>query len=62
MSLLFVFAFGMGTLLIILGTSAGLLANLPRSGMWMTRVSHISGWIMIGVGEYLLIQAGMLWG
>ena len=62
MSLLFVFAFGMGTLLIILGTSAGLLANLPRSGMWMTRVSHISGWIMIGVGEYLLIQAGILWG
>ena len=62
MSLLFVFAFGMGTLLIILGTSAGLLANLPRSGMWMTRVSHISGWIMIGAGEYLLIQAGILWG
>ncbi len=62
MSLLFVFAFGMGTLLIILGTSAGLLANLPRSGMWMTRMSHISGWIMIGAGEYLLIQAGILWG
>ena len=62
MSLLFVFAIGMGTLLIILGTSAGLLVNFPRSGMWMTRVNHIFGWIMLGVGEYLLVQAGMLWG
>ncbi|HOF05807.1 MAG TPA: cytochrome c biogenesis protein CcdA [Syntrophales bacterium] len=62
MSLLFVFSFGMGTLLIILGTSAGVLANLPRSGMWMTRVSKFFGWLMIAAGEYFLIQAGMLWG
>ena len=61
-TLLFVFAFGMGTLLIILGTFAGLLANLPRSGPWMVRVSHLFGWIMIGAGEYFLIQAGVLWG
>ena len=61
-TLLFVFAFGMGTLLIILGTSAGMLANMPRSGMWMTRVSRIFGWIMIGAGEYFLIQAGIMWG
>jgi thiol:disulfide interchange protein DsbD len=51
----------MGTLLIILGTFAGLLASLPKSGMWMTRVSHISGWILLAVGEYFLIEAGMLW-
>jgi thiol:disulfide interchange protein DsbD len=60
-SLFFIFAFGMGTLLIILGTFAGLLASLPKSGMWMTRVSHISGWILLAVGEYFLIEAGMLW-
>jgi thiol:disulfide interchange protein DsbD len=54
-SLFFIFAFGMGTLLIILGTFAGLLASLPKSGMWMTRVSHISGWILLAVGEYFLI-------
>lgn len=59
--LLFVFSLGMGTLLIILGAFAGLLAGLPRSGPWMTRVNHIFGWIMIAVGEYFLIQAGMLW-
>ena len=62
MSLLFVFAFGMGTLLMILGTFAGLLANLPKSGPWKTKISHLFGWIMFAAGEYFLIQAGMLWG
>ena len=62
MSLLFVFAFGMGTLLMILGTFAGLLANLPKSGPWMAKISHLFGWIMFAAGEYFLIQAGMLWG
>jgi thiol:disulfide interchange protein DsbD len=61
-SLLFVFALGMGTLLIILGTCAGLLTSLPKSGMWMTRFSHISGWILLAMGEYFLIQAGSFWG
>jgi cytochrome c-type biogenesis protein len=60
-ALLFVFALGMGTLLIILGVFAGLIANLPKSGLWMTRVSHLCGWLMLGIGEYFLIQAGMLW-
>jgi len=60
-SLLFVFALGMGTLLIILGTFAGLLTSLPKSGMWMTRISHISGWILLAMGEYFLIQAGSFW-
>jgi thiol:disulfide interchange protein DsbD len=59
---LFVFAFGLGTFLIILGTFAGLLANLPRSGPWMVRITHLFGWILIGTGEYFLIQSGVLWG
>ncbi|MCX5841618.1 MAG: sulfite exporter TauE/SafE family protein [Deltaproteobacteria bacterium] len=61
-TLLFVFAFGLGTFLIILGTFAGLLANLPRSGPWMVRITHLFGWILIGTGEYFLIQSGVLWG
>jgi len=61
MGLLFVFAFGMGTLLIILGTFAGILASMPRSGIWMTKINRIFGWIMIGAGEYYLIIAGSLW-
>lgn len=62
MGLLFVFSFGMGTLLILLGTFSALLAGLPKSGMWMERVRKILGWILIGSGEYFLIQAGILWG
>lgn len=59
-SLLFVFAFGMGTLLIIAGTFAGLIAALPRSGEWMTKIKYIFGWILIGAGEYFLYMAGTL--
>jgi thiol:disulfide interchange protein DsbD len=60
MSLLFVFAFGMGTLLIIAGTFAGLIAALPRSGNWMTKINHVFGWILIGAAEYFLYTAGAL--
>ena len=60
MSLLFVFAFGMGTLLIIVGTFAGLLAALPRSGKWMAHLTHVFGVILIGAGEYFLYTAGTL--
>jgi cytochrome c-type biogenesis protein len=60
-SLMFVFALGIGTLLILLGTFAGLLAGMPRSGAWMVRVSHFFGWILLGTGEYFLINAGILW-
>ena len=60
MSLLFVFAFGMGTLLIIAGTFAGMIAALPRSGKWMTKINFIFGWILIGAGEYFLYTAGTL--
>jgi len=61
MSLLFVFSLGMGTLLIVLGTFAGLLSSLPGSGEWMTMVNRLSGWILLAMGEYFLINAGMLW-
>jgi cytochrome c-type biogenesis protein len=60
-SLMFVFALGMGTLLIFLGTFSSLLAGMPRSGRWMVRISQLFGWILIGTGEYFLINAGMLW-
>ncbi len=60
MSLLFVFAFGMGTLLIIAGTFAGIIAALPRTGKWMTKINYVFGWILIGAGEYFLYTAGTL--
>ncbi len=57
-TVLFVFALGMGALMIALGTFGGALAALPRSGQWMVTVKKTFGVIMILVAEYLLIQAG----
>jgi thiol:disulfide interchange protein len=58
--LLFVFAFGMGVLLIGVGTFSGLMASMPRSGNWMVNIKKGLGWIMIILAEYFLIQAGKL--
>ena len=58
MSLLFTFAFGTGTLLIVLGTFTSLLTGMPKSGAWMVRINHLSGWILLAMGEYFLIKAG----
>jgi thiol:disulfide interchange protein DsbD len=60
-ALMFVFACGMGTLLILAGTFAGLLAGIPKSGAWMVRINRLFGWMLLGTGEYFLIHAGMLW-
>jgi len=60
-SLMFVFGFGMGTLLVLVGTFAGFLSAIPKSGVWMTRMTTIFGWVLLGAGEYFLIHAGMLW-
>lgn len=59
-SLLFVFALGMGTLLLAAGTFSGLLANLPKSGKWTETVKKGFGLFLILVGEYFLVEAGKL--
>ena len=58
--LLFVFAFGMGTLLILVGTFAGLISSIPRSGVWMTYVTRVFGVILIGAAEFFLYTARKL--
>lgn len=58
--LLFIFAFGMGTLLILVGTFAGFISSLPRSGAWMAIITRIFGVILIGSAEYFLYTAGTL--
>ncbi|MHC4592379.1 MAG: cytochrome c biogenesis protein CcdA [Planctomycetota bacterium] len=57
---LFSFAMGMGVLLILIGTSAGLLAALPKSGRWMECVEKVMGWGMLILGEYFVIRGGYL--
>ena len=57
-SLLFVFALGMGFVLVLIGTFSGLLANLPKSGRWTEAVRKGFGFLMILAGEYFLLEAG----
>lgn len=59
-SLLFVFGYGVGFLMIILGTFTGLLTSIPKSGAWLDRVKKIFGWLLILAAEYLLIKMGGL--
>lgn len=61
MALLFLFAYGMGTLVILVGTFTGLLTSLPKSGVWMGRVQKIFAILMIIVAELFFVQAGELW-
>lgn len=59
-SLLFVFALGMGGLIILLGTFAGLIGSLPRSGKWLEAVKRAFGVLLLLSAEYLFVQAGKL--
>ena len=60
MTLLFVFSIGLGTLLIIVGTFAGLMSSMPKTGKWSVAIKKIFGYLMIAAGEYFLVQAGIL--
>ncbi|MFA6379145.1 MAG: cytochrome c biogenesis protein CcdA [Candidatus Omnitrophota bacterium] len=62
LSLLFVFSYGVGFSLILVGTFSGLLVKLPRSGKWLLRVKQISAAILFLVALYFLIKALSLFG
>jgi len=57
-SLLFTYAFGMGLLLLLVGTFTGLAASLPKSGRWLNIIKKIFGLILIACAEYFIIRAG----
>ncbi|MDR4507919.1 MAG: sulfite exporter TauE/SafE family protein [Candidatus Brocadiaceae bacterium] len=52
--MLFVFAWGLGVLLIVLGTFSGAIRALPKSGGWMETVERIFGLLLIGAALYYL--------
>ena len=60
-TLLFAFGYGVGFLMILLGTFTGLLSSLPRSGVWLERVKKGFGWIMILAAAYLFVKTGGRW-
>jgi thiol:disulfide interchange protein DsbD len=53
-SLLFVFALGLGLLLLLLGIFSGLLTSLPRAGAWMDRIKKGFGVAMILIGAWFI--------
>ncbi len=59
-SLLFVFSYGLGASLILVGTFSGLLANLPKSGKWLVRIKQVCGLVLLIAAEIFLIKAGRL--
>ncbi|MFN7684850.1 MAG: cytochrome c biogenesis protein CcdA [Oligoflexia bacterium] len=59
--LMLAFALGIGTLLLLIAFFTGFVQFIPRSGVWMERVKLASGLLLLGVGHYLVFQAGNLW-
>ncbi len=51
-SLLFVFSYGMGTSLILVGTFSGLLARLPKSGFWLVIIQKGCAGILLLASLY----------
>jgi cytochrome c-type biogenesis protein len=58
--LLFAFAYGMGAILILIGTFSGLASKIPKSGAWMNKVKLFFALLMFGMGQYYLIELGKL--
>jgi len=52
--MLFVFAWGIGVLLIVLGTFSGAIKAIPKSGAWMEIVEKIFGILLLGAALYYL--------
>jgi thiol:disulfide interchange protein DsbD len=48
----FLFAWGMGVILVVAGTSSKALQALPRSGEWMVSVKRFFGWVLLGAAIY----------
>lgn len=58
--LMFFFALGMNTLLLLLGSSVSLLRMIPKSGMWMSRIKKIMAFLLIAGGLYFVFKAGQI--
>lgn len=55
-SLLFVFSYGVGASLILVGTFSGLLVRLPKSGTWLRRVKQICALVLLSAAAYFLFK------
>lgn len=53
-TLLFTFAYGMGLVLILMGTFSSILVRLPKSGKWSVYIKKFAALMLIGIGIYFL--------
>jgi len=56
-TLLFSFAYGMGLVLVLIGTFSATLLKLPKSGKWMVYIKKTCAFILIGAGLYFIFIA-----
>ena len=59
-TLLFTFAMGMGVVLMVIGTFAGIVTSMPKNEKIMKIVQKVFALIMILLGEYFIYKAGIL--
>jgi thiol:disulfide interchange protein DsbD len=59
-TLLFVFALGLGLLLMVLGIFSGLLSSLPGAGVWMVRIKRGFGVAMLAIGAWFFYVAATI--
>ena len=57
-SLVFVFSYGVGFSLILVGTFSGILSNLPKSGYWLKRIKYICASVIMLAAIYFLYKVG----
>lgn len=56
MSLLFVFAYGMGFVLILAAALSGAIINLPKPGKWLVWIKKIFALMLLVIGAYLITR------
>ncbi len=55
---LFVFSLGLTALLVAVGIFSGVVAALPRAGVWTLTVKRVGGILLVGMAEYYFVRAG----
>jgi cytochrome c-type biogenesis protein len=60
LGLMLFFAFGLGTILILIAAFAGSLQKLPRAGAWMNKIKIASGVLILIFAQYLIFKAGQI--
>ncbi len=56
MTLLFSFAYGMGMILLVLGTFSSVIAALPKPGKWLEYTKWLGAFVLIVMGAYLIFS------